>query len=97
MDNLIYDRTLDDVETALINAGSRINLKGSYNYTDLNRVENWCKYIEEILKKYGFSQNLEIKTNWFLTDYPTRKEIDRIRSNIDTLKEFCIKNRNNKL
>lgn len=89
MDDLIYDRTLEDVKTALSNVDSSVNLKGSYNYTDLNRVENWCKYIEEILMKYGFSQNLEIKTNWSLTDYPTRKEVDRIRQNIESLKEFC--------
>lgn len=89
MDDLIYDRTASDVETALNNPGSNTHLKGSYNYTDLNRVESWCEYLENILKKYGFSETLVIKTDWNMRNYPTRTHIDRIRSNIDTLKEFC--------
>ena len=89
MDDLIYDRTASDVETALNNPGSNSNLKGSYNYTDLNRVESWCEYLENILKNYGFSETLVIKTDWNMRDYPTRTHIDRIRNNIDTLKNFC--------
>ncbi len=89
MDDLIYDRSASDVETALNNPGSSTHLKGSYNYIDLNRIESWCEYLQNILVKYGFSETLVIKTNWNMKDYPTRKHIDRIRSNIDTLKEFC--------
>ena len=89
MDDLIYDRIASDVETALNNPGSNTHLKGSYNYTDLNRVESWCEYLENILKKYGFSETLVIKTDWNMRDYPTRTHIDRIRHNIDKLKEFC--------
>ena len=89
MDDLIYDRSASDVETALNNPGSSTHLKGSYNFTDLNRVESWCEYLMNILKKYGFSRNLVIKTNWNMRDYPTRTHIDRIRNNIKTLKDFC--------
>ena len=51
MDDLIYDRVLSDVENALNNPGDSSNLKGSYNYTDLNRVEKWCEYLKDILSK----------------------------------------------
>ena len=89
MDDLIYDRVLSDVENALNNPGDSSNLKGSYNYTDLNRVEKWCEYLKDILSKYGFAETLIIKTNWNMKDYPTRTQIDRIRHNIYKLKEFC--------
>jgi hypothetical protein len=89
MDDLIYDRLLSDVETALNNPGSIVHLKGSYNYIDLNRVEQWCEYLKDILSKYGFAETLTIKTNWNLKDFPTRIQIDRIRHNIDKLKDFC--------
>lgn len=89
MDNLIYDRTLRDIEEALNNSNSSNYLKGNYNYTDLNRVEQWCQYLMNILSYYGFTETLVIKNNWNLKDYPTRAQIDRIRHNIDKLKDFC--------
>ena len=89
MDNLIFDRLSSDVDTALNNPENTTNLKGSYNYTDLNRIEQWCEYIQEKLKEYGFKEELVLKLDWNLRDYPTRTHIDRIRSNIDTLKNFC--------
>lgn len=89
MDDLIFDRLISDVETALNSPNSKTHLKGSYNYTDLNRVEKWCEYLNDILSKYGFSEQLNIKTNWTRKDYPTRAHIDRIRQNIDKLKTFC--------
>ena len=89
MDDLIYDRTASDVETALNNPGSNTHLKGSYNYTDLNRIESWCEYLENNLQKYGVSEHIEMKKDWNMKDYPTRKHLDRIRNNINTLKDFC--------
>lgn len=89
MDNLIFDRTSNDVREALNNAKSEENLKGAYNYTDLNRVESWCEYLQNVLGEYGFDEELEIKKNWSLTDYPTLSQVNRIRGNIDILKTFC--------
>ncbi len=88
MDNLIFDRLKTDVENALNNPSSAEFLKGSYNYADLNRVETWCEYIQNLLNDYGKNIELSIKTNWNLKDYPTRTQIDRIRSNIDYLKDI---------
>lgn len=89
MEELIFDRTLLDVEIALENQDATQFQKGAYNYNDLNRVESWCEYLAEKLGEYGFIQELVVKTDWSMTDYPTREEIDRIRKNIDTLKGFC--------
>ena len=89
MDNLIFDRLRSDVDTALSNPENTSFLKGAYNYTDLNRVEEWCDFLQTILRYYGYKEELVIKKDWNLRDYPTRKQIDRIRSNIDSLKDYC--------
>lgn len=89
MDNLIFDRLKIDVDNALNNPNNPNFLKGAYNYTDLNRVETWCEYIQTILNEYGKNISIQIKTNWNMRDYPTRTQIDRIRDNLDTLKEAC--------
>ena len=89
MDNLIFDRLSSDVDNALNNANSKQYQKGSYNITDLNRVEQWCEYIKNILLEYGKKAQLEIKKDWNFRNYPTRNQIDRIRNNIDILKNLC--------
>ena len=87
MDNLIYDRTQSDVIYALNNPSSENFLKGAYNYSDLNRVEEWCLYIANILNSYNYSVSIITKTNWSMSDFPTSQELERIRSNINTLKQ----------
>ena len=78
MDKLIYDRLKSDVDTALNNPENVSFLKGSYNYTDLNRVEEWCDFLQTVLRYYGYKEELVIKKDWNLRDYPTRKQIDRL-------------------
>jgi len=89
MDNLIFDRMSGDVDVALRNPNDPVFLKGAYNYTDLNRVEEWCEYLQEKLADYGFSEKLVLKQDWNVRDYSTRTQIDRIRNNIKTLKNYC--------
>ena len=89
MDKLIFDRLSSDVDNALNNPKDSSFLKGAYNYTDLNRVEQWCEYLKNRFKRYGFNQELILKKDWNLRDYPTRTQIDRIRNNLDVLKDFC--------
>ena len=79
MDNLIYDRTQLDT----INLTS----KGYYNYTDLNRIEQWCEYLSEILNNYNYFVNIVTKTNWTMLDLPKQSEMERIRVNINTLQK----------
>lgn len=89
MDNLIFDRTQNDVNNAINNPSSSEFLKGAYNYTDLNRVEEWSDYIKDILNDYGANLNFNVKTDWNMRDYPTRLQINRIRNNISSLKNAC--------
>ena len=81
----INDRTLTDVEYALINQSLTDDLKGSLNYSDLNRIENNCEYIVSKLVENGYIINITTKTNWLETDIPTYMEITRIRNNIQLL------------
>jgi hypothetical protein len=90
MDDLIFDRTQNDVNYALNNPSSSDFLKGSYNYTDLNRIEQWCEYISQELNMYSYSVDITTKTDWELTDFPTKTEMERIRSNAQKLKDAFI-------
>ena len=79
MDNLIYDRTQMDL--------TNLTSKAYYNYTDLNRIEHWCEYLSKILNNYNYFVNISIKTNWTMLDLPTQSEMERIRENVNRLKE----------
>ena len=79
MDSLIFDRTQQDI--------TDLTSKSYYNYTDLNRVEKWCEYLSEVLNKYSYSVNIITKTDWIMLDLPTQSEIERIRQNVNTLKQ----------
>lgn len=79
MENLIYDRTQND----LVQNTS----KAYYNYTDLNRVEEWCEYLANLLNSYSYPVNIQVKKNWQMSDFPTSSEVERIRQNVNALKE----------
>jgi len=76
-------------ETDIKNKTSRAYL----NYTDLNRIESNTEYLKDLLIGYGYSNgitDLSIKTNWTYSDLITRTEADRIRNNINALRDtFC--------
>lgn len=74
MDKLIYDRTENDVK-------NKTN-KGYHNISDLNRVEEWCGYLADLLNSYNYKINITTKTNWKLTDTRTVAQLERIRKNI---------------
>jgi hypothetical protein len=78
VEKLIFDRTQADI----INNTS----KGQYNAEDLNRIEEWCKFLAETLTEYGYKLEISTKTDWVVTDYPSNAEMDRIWSNVNTLK-----------
>ena len=54
-----------------------IHSKGAYNATDLNRVENAVKELSDYLKL-----GLVTKTDWSISDIPTREEMTRYLNNI---------------
>ena len=79
MEDLIYDRTQDDL--------SNKTSKGFHNYKDINRVEEWCRYLADLLTSYGYSVYITTKTNWAMTDKRTESEMERIRKNIGKIKD----------
>ena len=76
---LVTDRTLRDVQL--------LNSKGNYNATDLNRVEEWCQYISDLLNEYGYYVSIVTKTDWTvgLGKPNMTSEINRIKTNIQSL------------
>lgn len=83
----IYDRTQADVDLIKLDP-TNANNKGAYNYTDLNRIENNCKYVMNLLNNSGlfyYPIIVETKTDWTMKDIPHIKDINRIRKNIITL------------
>lgn len=83
----IYDRTSADVLTAEANPTMK-NLKGCYNASDLNRIENNIKYVSEDMlerKIIRVPLALTIKTDWIQSDIPTREDVTRIIDNINLL------------
>ena len=90
MEELIYDRTQEDVTYALNNPSSSLFLKGAYNYTDLNRVEEWCQYIEQQLTLYSYPVSITTKTNWTMENFPSKVQLKRIRDNVEELKNAFI-------
>lgn len=56
-----------------------------WNYTDLNRVNDWTLYIKNQLSTLGYNASIVSKT-WKLGDYPTPSRLATIRNNINALK-----------
>ena len=96
---LITDRTQADVEYAknLHEKGlSRMTaeeleewsngLKGWYDYRDLNRVGGAIIYIRDRLKALGEAVNVQPRTDWSLSDLPTRSAITEYLNNIEKLR-----------
>lgn len=78
MENLIFDRTQNDLEES--------TSKGYYNYTDLNRVEVWCEYLANLLTSYSYPVSIVIKKDWTISDLPNDNDIERIRGNVNAIK-----------
>ena len=79
LNGMITDRTSQDVENR--------TSKGVYNAADLNRVERACRIIADELRAAGYSIPIVTKTDWTMQDYPKRSDIDRIRSNVELLRD----------
>lgn len=95
--NLITNRTQDDVDrlvllTGKIRAGEQTEdemaeylagMRGAYNYTDLNRVEQAVAHIAD---KLGITLN--VKTDWTAQDVMTTSEAARYLDNIAILRSY---------
>lgn len=83
----IYDRTQADVDLIKLDPTNENN-KGAYNFNDLNRIENNCEVVMNLLNNSGLFYIpviVEVKTDWNVNDIPHITDINRIRNNIITL------------
>jgi len=67
-----------------LTVGSNI-IKGSLNIIDLNRIENNTSTLATLLTSYAYVVDVNVKTDWVITDLFSLEELNRIRSNIDAL------------
>lgn len=97
--NLITDRTQADVDrhaelkakglrgmTTAEKAEWETSLKGGYNYTDMNRVENAVEYVANRLTEAGYVVSPVVKKNWTASDKPTLVDIKRYMKNISDIR-----------
>lgn len=75
---LVIDRTKADVDAG--------NQKGTYNASDLNRVENAMSVIASRLTEAGYAVSITTKTDWSKNDVPPAAEMDRYLRNLAALR-----------
>lgn len=86
--HLVTDRTLDDVNrvnelaqkgwanmTSEERSEWEMGLKGSYNATDLNRVQSAVRYLQDRLSGVGYFLELSDAKTWTKQDVPTLSEL----------------------
>lgn len=101
--NLITDRTADDVARwkelhdkgwEAMTAAERTEwlggMKGSYNYTDMNRVESAVRELVERFRKIGTNLSLTTKTDWTMTNWPTKADMSRYFSNVAAIRTAAV-------
>ena len=63
-------------------------MKGRYNYTDMNRVENTVEVLSARLRELGYKHpTLVVKTDWSRLSCPTKADMQRYFENVDELRK----------
>ena len=64
-------------------------MKGAYNITDLNRVGNALKYLQNRLSVTGYLQGYKItpKTDWNVSDVPTAADFTAYIRSVNSVRE----------
>lgn len=100
LENLITDRTEQDVDRVNVLAAKAWQdmteeeraewlspMKGAYNYTDLNRVEEAVAYVAGRLDEFGYLPYRPVTRNWYAEDVPTEGNLARYFSNVAMLRQ----------
>ena len=85
----VYDRTQADVDYAMAQlkiGKSDKEYKGCFTVTDINRIENNCRYISDRLNVLAYSNTIETRT-WDISDIPNVTDIARLINNVAILIE----------
>ena len=88
----IFDRTQADVDFAIAKlqewktykVSDIYDLKGCFNVSDINRIENDIRYLSDALSELYYFSHVETKT-WDINSIPNQSDIDRIIQNTRTL------------
>ena len=96
---MITDRTSQDVDRAKVLAAKAWQdmtaeertewlspLKGSYNYTDLNRVEEAVAYVAIRLGEFAYLPYQPFTRSWYADDIPTASDLARYFGNVAMLR-----------
>lgn len=99
LEHLITDRTSQDVDrvkilaekawqdmTAEERAEWLSSMRGSYNYTDLNRVEDAVAYVARRLGEFGYLPYQPITRSWSAKDIPTESDLSVYFNNVALLR-----------
>ena len=99
MDSLITDRASHDVDRVKILSAKAWQdmtteeraewlspMKGSYNYTDLNRVESAVAFVAGRLQEFGYLSYIPEIRIWSAEDVPTEADLFRYFGNVATLR-----------
>lgn len=78
IDNLIYDRTVQDIQ--------EMTTKAYIDYQDLNRIELAIKWVSHVLNQYGYRNETHNKVNWKPEDRRTDSEMERLRDNLAAIR-----------
>ena len=88
----IFDRVQADVEFAIqqmqrwrdTDSSETTDLKGCFNVSDMNRIENNIQYLSDNLSDNYYFSDVVTKT-WKKGDLPTVADIDRVIENTRTI------------
>lgn len=100
IDELITDRTQADVDAVIALRDKWLNgtitsdekttwnagMKGSYNYSDLNRVGQAVAYIAKQMNSSGHSVTVTAKTDWSGSDIPSTTQMAAFLNDLSILK-----------
>jgi hypothetical protein len=101
--NLVTNRTVQDVDRVLeLKSKGWSNLtteektewtagmKGAYNSTDLNRVQEATAYINERLSECGYEAEFTPLKTWSINDAPTRAELEAYLRNVRAIRDAFV-------
>lgn len=102
VNKLIFDRSNSDILAAksliqrMIDGSANAedkeawesgSIRGVWTHRTLNRVEAWTEYLNNLLADNGYNTNIGIvKTDWSASDYLYLSDQERIRENIEALR-----------
>jgi len=100
LEHLITDRASQDVDRVRVLAAKAWQdmtveeraewlspLKGAYNHTDLNRVEEAVAYVAGRLSEFGYMPYQPSVRSWSSEDIPTESDLARYFGNVATLRQ----------